>query len=273
VDNIVKVAQEFGLGSKTGIRDLTGEAEGLLPTPDWKRDLNSTILKARYESRREKLDQEWNSRLAGISDPLERTKVKQQKDQALKLLEAQYKIDYNFYTSWQPFDTFNMSIGQGSNNFTVIQLANYVSTLANGGKRWRPYLVDSIETQEGKVLMQFEPELVHQVNLDPAIMAHLRRGMRAVTEPGGTSYRLFSDIPPEMAVAGKTGTAQTGRSGDDKRKDFHGVFIGFAPYDKPEIAVAVIIEYGESGGGSAAIVAHSVFKEYFGLNEEEADTQ
>jgi penicillin-binding protein 2 len=93
-------------------------------------------------------------------------------------------------------------------------------------------------------------------------MARTRKGMRAVTEPGGTSYYLFRDFPIE--VAGKTGTAQTGRSGDDKSSEFHGLFVAFAPYENPEVAFAGIVEYGQHGGSSAGIIARAVFAEYFG---------
>jgi penicillin-binding protein 2 len=72
-------------------------------------------------------------------------------------------------------------------------------------------------------------------------------------------------------VGAKTGTAQTGRVGDNKSKEFHGVFVAFAPYDDPQIAFAGLVEYGESGSGSAGKVAKAVFEEYFGLVSKEED--
>ena len=91
--------------------------------------------------------------------------------------------------------------------------------------------------------------------------------MRAVVEPGDCLFHL-SGFSPEVKVAAKTGTAQTGLPGDDKDKDYHGLFVAFAPYEDPEIAFAGIVEYGYHGGSSAGYVAKAVFEEYFGLKRE-----
>lgn len=171
-------------------------------------------------------------------------------------------------SSWRPYDTFFMSMGQGYNLYTPLQLANYVATIANGGKRMKPYLVDSIISPDGKLIKKFQPVVEDQLSVSPEMLEEVRKGMRSVIEPGGTAYSIFKDFPPELQVAGKTGTAQTGLPGDDKNSDYHGLFVAFAPYDNPQVAFAGIIEYGYHGGSSVGLVAKAVFEQYFGLKPE-----
>lgn len=261
IDAIVKVAKEFGLGEKTGSPDLA-EVSGLLPSPQWKKETSAAIIDKRYQAEKEELNQKYNELLAQAENAAEKEELLKEKKQKLNQLEANYQIDYNFETTWQPFDTYNTSIGQGSNSYTMLQLANYVATLANGGIRYVPYLVDSVIDPNGKEVEKFKPRIAHQVTVSEENMAAVRKGMELVTQPGGTAYARFSDFPAAIKVAGKTGTAQT----SNKNEDFHGVFVGFAPYDNPEIAIATIVEYGTGGSASAAKIARDVFADYFNLN-------
>lgn len=171
-------------------------------------------------------------------------------------------------STWRNYDTFYMSMGQGYNIFTPIQMANYIATIANGGTRMKPYLVDKIVSPDNEVLEKFEPTVLNKVNASSQVFAEVQKAMRAVTEPGGTAYSIFRDFPSSVQVAAKTGTAQTGQPGDDKTTDYHGLFVAFAPYDDPEIAFAGIVEYGYHGGSSAGYVAKALFEEYFGLKRE-----
>ncbi|HHT63067.1 MAG TPA: penicillin-binding protein 2 [Clostridia bacterium] len=171
-------------------------------------------------------------------------------------------------STWRIYDTFYMSMGQGYNSYTPLQLANCVATIANGGNRMKPYLVDKIISPDNKVLKQFEPTVLNKLSASSQVLDEVKKAMRAVVEPGGTAYSIFRDFPPEVKVAAKTGTAQTGLPGDDKDKDYHGLFVAFAPYEDPEIAFAGIVEYGYHGGSSAGYVAKAVFEEYFGLKRE-----
>ncbi len=269
-ERMVLVGQQFGLGAKTGI-DLPSEIQGLLPSPQWKMDLNTRLVDNRYQNLYAQLEDKYQALIAQAPDEQTREKYLREKEKERKKLEALYNIDYRFATSWQPYDTFNMSIGQGSNNYTPLQLANYVATLANGGSHYQPYLVDRIVSAKGEVLQHFQPTLLNQVTLSPEILSEVRSAMEGVMQPGGTAYSLFADFPSTIRVAGKTGTAQTGRKGDDKNKDFHGVFIAFAPADDPQIAFAGIVEYGGHGSTSSGYVARAVFQEYFGLNQLPAD--
>lgn len=171
-------------------------------------------------------------------------------------------------STWRNYDTFYMSMGQGYNNFTPLQLANAVATIANGGNRMQPYLVDRIISTDNKVLKQFEPKVINKMSASSEALTEVKKAMRAVASPGGAAYSIFRDFPDTVQVAAKTGTAQTGLPGDDKSKDYHGLFVAFAPYDDPEIAFAGIVEYGYHGGSSAGYVAKALFEEYFGLKRE-----
>ena len=173
--------------------------------------------------------------------------------------------------TWRPYDTYYMSMGQGYNMITPLQLANYVATIANGGYNMRPYLVDKILDPAGNTLFQQKAVVNNRLEATADQIKLVQKAMRAVAEPGGTASGLFGKFP--VAVAAKTGTAQTGLAGDDKNKDYHGIFVAFAPYDNPQVAFAGVIEYGYHGGSSAGLVCKAVFEKYFGLNEEPIPTE
>ncbi|MDI3269837.1 MAG: penicillin-binding protein 2 [Bacillota bacterium] len=176
---------------------------------------------------------------------------------------------------WVPGDTVNASIGQGYNAFTPIQMAQMVATLATG-ERYRPYLVDAILSPEGEVLWQQKPELLNRVDLPESDLQAVRKGMLAVTSynphfgavdsPYGTGYSAFADLPETsqkilgrtIRVAAKTGTAE-GRATSD------GWFVAYAPYDDPQIAIAVAIEKAGGGALAGALVARALVDAYFGL--------
>jgi len=272
VDALVSVARQFGLGQKTGI-DLPGESKGTLPDPQWKQRLNARLIDDQYNRSLEEITQRFDALLAGTEDPQARQELEKKRQREISTLEARYRINYNFHTTWQDFDTFNMSIGQGNNNYTPLQLAVYTAALANGGTVYQPFLVERIVSPSGETIFRAEPNVVNRVELDPRNLAMVTKGMQAVMEPGGTGYSLFSHFPAEVRVAGKTGTAQTGRQGDDRNRDFHGVFIAFAPADKPQLAFAGIIEYGYHGSTSSGYLAKAVFEEYFKItNKTEVQT-
>lgn len=269
-DGIINVAREFGLGSKTGI-DLPDESSGLLPTPEWKKEINATILNRRYENLIKDLNARYAAMQKGVTDEEELKKLQQKKQREKNQIDAEHDSRYRWDTTWQPYDTFNMSIGQGANNYTVLQLANYVATIANGGYLMRPHVMEKVVSDKGKILKTTKPEVIREVKVKPSTIAETRRAMLAVAQPGGTAYFLFSHFPEEIQVAAKTGTAETGRQGDNAKKEFHGVFIAFAPFDDPEIAFAGVIEYGYSGGSSAGLIARDVFEHYFGIKDHLAD--
>ncbi|MBV51621.1 MAG: penicillin-binding protein 2 [Nitrospinae bacterium] len=172
---------------------------------------------------------------------------------------------------WFPGETISASIGQGYNLVTPLQNASMVSTVANGGLLVKPYLVKKTEDSEGKVIQEFFPEIVRNVEFDPEILKHLKEGLRGVVnEPRGTGRRARLK---NIVVSGKTGTAQVVRMKDSDKinpedetpylfRD-HAWFVAFAPYEKPEVAVSVIIEHGGHGGATAAPIARKVLESYF----------
>ena len=270
IEQMVRVGEAFGLGTSTGLSDLPGEAAGILPTPEWKKEINTILINRKYDRLREQLEEKYRELLNQAADEEERATLQRKQEQEQRTLEARYRIDLNFETTWQAFDTYNMSIGQGSNSFTMLQLANYVATLVNGGKRYKPYLVDSIYDEDGNLVKQFEPEVVLEVPLAEDTLAKTVKGMLGTAQPGGTAWSLFRHFPEHIKVGAKTGTAETGLAGDGK-KDYHGVFIAFAGEGDAEIAFAGIVEYGQSGSGSAGYIAKAVFEEYFGLNDSDEE--
>ncbi|KUG02944.1 penicillin-binding protein 2 (pbp-2) [hydrocarbon metagenome] len=264
-EEIIRVAREFGLGSRTGI-DLPYESKGLLPTPEWKNEINALLIDKKYSRLRQELDDKYNDLLNGVVDEEEINRLHKKKENEKIKLEAQYKIDYNFDTTWQAYDTFNMAMGQGYNDYTVLQMANYVAAIANGGYLMQPYLLSKIVSQNGEIIEKLEPQIMNETDVNPSTISETKRAMLAVSQPGGTAHFLFYDFPEQIGVGAKTGTAQTGRAGDDALKEFHGVFVAFAPFDDPEIAFAGVVEYGYSGGESAGLVCRDVFKHYFGIS-------
>ncbi|NLP18351.1 MAG: penicillin-binding protein 2 [Firmicutes bacterium] len=156
-----------------------------------------------------------------------------------------------FGEPWQPGETLSAAIGQGFSTCTPLQMANYVAMIANGGIRYRPYLVDKVISPEGEVVKDFAPEILDRLAVAPETLASVREGMGAVVEPRGTGYGTFANSP--LAVAGKTGTAE------NPHGDSHGWFVGFAPAREPEIVVAVLIEQGGGGSSAAAPVARDIF--------------
>ncbi|MDT8715273.1 penicillin-binding protein [Clostridium sp. 19966] len=160
-----------------------------------------------------------------------------------------------------PGNVYNASIGQGTNQFTVVQMANYVATLANGGTRYKAHLVDKITDANGNVVEQTKPEVEDKLNLSAETMSTIKEAMKKVTDEGGTAATVFDNFP--IQTAGKTGSATYQGNGvqESVGRSSYGVYIGFAPADNPKIAISVVIFDG-GHGGYVAPVAKAMYEEY-----------
>ena len=154
--------------------------------------------------------------------------------------------------SWFPGDTVNLSIGQGFLLVTPLQIHNMLCLIANDGFYFRPYHVEKIVSQSGEIVKELKPELIKKIEISQETFRIIKEGMKKVVE-SGTGH--LANIE-EVKVAGKTGTAQ------NPQGENHAWFIGFAPYDKPEICVTVLVENGGDGSAAAAPIAADIFRKY-----------
>ena len=178
-------------------------------------------------------------------------------------------------TSVGPGYVLNASIGQGDNSFTPMQIAKYISSVANGGTVVEPTIIKSVLNSDGTEQSREEIESYTNeklgieetddgITISAQSIAIAKEGMRmAASEAGGTAYNVFKNF--NIEVAGKTGSAEAGTdaNGNDKVNAW---FVCFAPFEKPEVAVVVMIENG-GHGNYAAEVARDVLTQYFGMNE------
>lgn len=176
-----------------------------------------------------------------------------------------------FREPWQPGESISISIGQGFNLVTPLQLANVYATLGNGGTLYRPRLVKQLESSDGHVVKVYGPEKLGALPFHPKTIQLINQALwGVVNERGGTGHALQRK---EADVCGKTGTAQVvglpqeakARKAKRVSANFrdHALFVCFAPYGNPEIAVAVIMEHAGHGGSAAAPVARKIIDAYF----------
>lgn len=261
VDIIGKYARMFGFGERTGI-EIPGEPAGNVPTPEYKYKRNKAYLDAVYEPKFKAVEEKYKPLLAGATDPEERQKLEKAKQRELRAVQNQYD-QYKWDLNWQVYDTLNMSIGQGYNECTPLQLVNYVAAIANGGTRWKPYLVEKVTSPDGKILKEFKPQKIGEVGVKPEALKVAQEGMNMVTGIG-TASGIFSGFP--IQVAGKTGT------GEVFGRDNHALFVAYAPFKNPEVAVATVVDYGGKGGMAAGPVARDLFAAYFKVQNTQQQT-
>ena len=173
------------------------------------------------------------------------------------LATPQYKQKV-FDQQWFPGDTLQMAIGQSFNLFSPLQLASYTATLANGGTRYQMRLLKNVrDIKTGDETVSSEPKILGEIDMQKSTHDAIALGMRKVCMEGGTAASVFGDYPVE--VCAKTGSAQVSTGAAN------GIFVAFAPYDNPRIAVAVVVENAGSGNAIAP-VARDIFDVYFKLN-------
>ena len=151
-------------------------------------------------------------------------------------------------------DPERSAMGQGTHNYANVQLARYVSAIANRGTLFKLSLLDKLTDSNGGLLADYTPETESHIEVADSTWDAVQEGMRRVITV--TSASIYSDLPVE--VAGKTGTSQ-----EDRTRANHGFFISFAPYANPEIAVTVNIPYGYAGT-NAATLGKNVYEYYYG---------
>jgi penicillin-binding protein 2 len=212
LDRIARVAQDFGLGRRTGI-GINTESPGFIPTRTW------------YDA---------------------------------------HDI------AWRGGFTLNTAIGQGDTKTTIIQIAMAYAALANGGTLYVPQLVERISGPDGAVLEELEPRVRRRVHVSRENLAFLIDSFSGVVnDPLGTAFA--ARVADGVAIAGKTGTAQVYQRArlseeDAARAEYrnraHAWFAGFAPVERPEVAIVVMLEHGGSGGRYAAPIAIQILQEY-----------
>ncbi|MFA5109083.1 MAG: penicillin-binding protein 2 [Patescibacteria group bacterium] len=155
---------------------------------------------------------------------------------------------------WYIGDTYHFAIGQGDVLVTPLQVANYTAAIANGGILYEPHLVSKILGEDNKIIEEIKPVVIRRDFIDTANLKIVRAGMRETVTLG--SARSLNALP--VSVAGKTGTAQW-----STKKSPHAWFIGFAPYDNPQVAIMVLVEEGVEGSTIAVPIAKDILNWYF----------
>ncbi len=176
---------------------------------------------------------------------------------------------------WGPGNTLQAAIGQSDNEFSPLQMARYISQLANGGKKIDVSIVKTIRNADGsetskEEINQFvnkklglEEDNIEDLQINQSYLNAVLEGMKSVTsDTGGTAYVRFRDF--DISVGGKTGSAEA------PNNQVHAWFVGFAPFENPEIAIVVMVENGGHGNYTAEVV-RDIMAEYFGMNTQNVE--
>ncbi|MEX1176926.1 MAG: penicillin-binding protein 2 [Nitriliruptor sp.] len=239
VDEVLpQVARRFGFGRTLGV-DLPGEAAGVVPSREWRREY--------WERARETYCE------------------------LAETLPPGYGRDVNADLcvsggTWRGGDAINSSIGQGDVQATPLQVAASYVAIANGGTLYQPLIGQRVVGPDGATVREIQPEVLGELGLDEAEMRAIRTGLeRVVMDDRGTARGAFTRgraFPlGEIPVAGKTGTAEL------KPLVPFAWFAGYAPADDPEIVVVVNVEQGGGGSQTAAPLARTIMEHYFGVTD------
>lgn len=299
IEDISKMAEKFGLGSKTGIEiNIPQESANGVPKPASKIQNGKDSLRSWLERNIDKFyygeeDFKGNLRQATIDkiiswvDLEEELSLKEVYDNLAKLnldgtrrvseetkdtLADIIKFTYLKSSRWTIADTINITIGQGQNSYTLAQMTNYVASIANNGYKNKLTLINNIKNSDNSIVQYTSESTRERIELNNYDnLSYLREGMR-LAAISGLNKPVFEEFPVKVAL--KTGTAE--RSGFNpvtkEKYDSFAYEVAFAPYDNPRIAVGVVIFQGGSGANCSPIV-REVIAEYMGLyRQEESDT-
>ena len=162
---------------------------------------------------------------------------------------------------WYDGNTLSVAIGQENSAFTPIQLANYIATLVNGGTRYSTHLLKEVKASDfTSVEYSYQPQVLSTIDIQPKNLEAVKAGMLALTSDGSVS-RYFQNLG--VKVGAKTGSAQI-----SAQTESNAVFVCFAPYDKPEIAMAIVVEHGGSGSELGAMAA-DILSYYFSAKDSQ----
>ena len=238
-DYFFKAADSFQINQKTGI-DLPSESAGRLPDRAWKQswyDANKDF----YCNYREKA-------------------AKSQQTQFLLLLAKENCLDGNKVRAG---DAVNFSIGQGDTLVTPLKLTQMYAAIANGGTLWQPTIGRAIVKTDGTVLKSLDPIKTGTIAATPKTVKFLQGALREVIV-SGTAAGSFAGFP--VAVSGKTGTAQVfGRNPNGSTKDDTSWFASFAPSNKPQFAVVMMVSQGGFGSSSSGVGVRKIYEAIFGV--------
>ena len=160
---------------------------------------------------------------------------------------------------WYIVETMDAAIGQGFQLTTPIQMAQIISVIANGGIRYRPYVVEQMTDSDGNITRDIKPHILGQVQFKPENLAFVREAMNSTTQGDGGAVGILGDFPYRMGA--KTGTAENPHGQD------HSWFVAYGPQEDPQIVVVVLVEQGGYGAVAAGPIARAVLDQYFHLNE------
>jgi penicillin-binding protein 2 len=199
----------------------------------------------------------------------EKTGVELEAEESGIIPTKQWKLK-RFKQKWQDGETLSIAIGQGYDLVTPLQICQMTATVANGGKVFLPQLVETVRDPDGKVIEQFQPKLLRELQGSGRYLSLIREGLTGVVNNDhGTAKAARIE---GITVAGKTGTAQVVKLAQYKglkeenipyKYRDHAWFTCFAPAEDPEIAVTVLVEHGLHGGSESAPIAKAVIEKYF----------
>ncbi|MDX6767310.1 MAG: penicillin-binding protein 2 [Candidatus Methylacidiphilales bacterium] len=242
-ESIADMARTAGLGERLLVDEkgealISGESPGVVPSPEW------------MDAREERQIAAWKER---------------------KKKDPTFKVPRTWREKWSDGHTLNMSIGQGFVEATPLQMATMIAAVANGGKVYQPRLVRAVTRNhsDGVELVKEYPVRVRsELGVPTAKLTGMKEGLLACAQ-SGTGKK--ANVGPDFQVGGKTGTAQfTTSIGGRVVKDNRAWFTGFVPFESPRYAIAIVVEGGTSGGGTAGPIVSEIFHRIHAMENGES---